>query len=67
MVLITLEAARKNAGFSNRKEVAKMVGIHHQTLGKYEHDSSSIPIDLLNKLSSIYGIPKDNIFLGKKY
>lgn len=67
MVMLSLEAARKNAGYSSRQEVAEIVGIHPQTLGKYEKDSSSIPMDLLTKLSNLYGLPKDNIFLGKKY
>lgn len=66
MLLITLESARKNAGLS-AKEASKLADIHPQTLYKYENDSSNIPLSLLGKLSIIYQVPKDNIFLGKKY
>lgn len=66
MLQITLKAARTNAGLTIR-EVAEMVSIHHQTLAKYEKDSSDISVSLLNKLSDIYQIPEDYIFLGKEY
>lgn len=65
-MLISLKASRINAGLTS-KEAADMVGIHQQTLLKYEKDSSKIPIDLLNKLSAIYQIKSDDIFLGKEY
>lgn len=41
MPQITLEAARVNAGYSQRS-VAEKLGIHHQTVSKYERDSSKI-------------------------
>ena len=63
---MTLKAARVNVDMT-AKEVADIVGIHQQTLLKYEHDSSKIPFDLLQRLSKIYGISTDYIFLGKKY
>ncbi|MGF3072778.1 helix-turn-helix transcriptional regulator [Facklamia sp. P13069] len=63
---MSLKASRTNAGLTS-KQVAEMVGIHQQTLLKYEKDSSKIPIDLLNKLSIIYQIKSDDIFLGKEY
>ena len=66
MYQISLSAARDNAGFSS-KDAAKMVGIHQQTLLKYEKDSTDIPISLLNDLSNLYQIPTDLIFLGKKF
>ena len=66
MIEISLRSARVNAGFTI-KEVAKLVGLHHETLSKYENDSSDIPISLLNELSEMYQMPMDNIFLGKRY
>lgn len=66
MLQISLKAARVNSGL-NAKDVAKMVDVHPQTLWKYEKDSSNIPYSLVEKLSDIYHIPIDNIFLGKEY
>lgn len=62
---ITLEAARKNAGYT-QKEVADKIGIHNQTVSKYENDSSKIPFDLMEKLCNLYGVTKDEVFFGKK-
>ncbi|WP_440894933.1 helix-turn-helix domain-containing protein [Amphibacillus sp. Q70] len=66
MLKISLSAARENLGFSAKK-VAKEIGIHQQTLLKYEKDSTDIPISLLNILCNYYQVPKDYIFLGNKY
>ena len=66
MRTITLEAARKNAGYT-QKEVAKVIGVHNQTVSKYEKDSSRIPFDLMERLCTLYGVSKDDIFFGKKY
>lgn len=66
MIEISLRSARVNAGLTI-KEASKMVGIYHETLSKYENDSSNIPMSLLNKLSILYQIPTDYIFLGKRY
>ena len=66
MRFITLEAARKNAGYT-QKEVAEKIGIHNQTVSKYENDSSKIPFYLMEKLCDLYGVTKDEVFLGKKY
>lgn len=63
---ISLKSARLNCGLT-LKEASNMVGIHHQTLSKYEKDSSNISISLLDKLSVLYQVPKDYIFLGKEY
>ncbi|EHR38131.1 helix-turn-helix transcriptional regulator [Facklamia languida] len=61
-MLISLKASRINAGLTS-KEASNMAGIHQQTLLKYEKDSSKIPMDLLNKLSVIYQIESDDIFV----
>lgn len=66
MPKITLEAARVNA-MMTQKEAAKKLGVHFQTLAKYENDSSNIPFSLLENASELYGIPLSFIFLGKKY
>lgn len=63
---ITLKAARVNAGLT-QKEAAKLIGIHFQTLSKYEEDSSNIPFSLVEKASEIYKLPISCFFLGKKY
>ncbi len=63
---ITLEAARVNANLT-QKEAAELLGIHFQTLSKYEKDSSNIPFSLVEKASKIYALPISCFFLGKKY
>ncbi|HES6918384.1 TPA: helix-turn-helix transcriptional regulator [Streptococcus pyogenes] len=65
MTQITLKAARINAGYT-LKQVAGAVGKNPQTISKYEKDSSDISLGLLQKLSSLYGVAIDNLFLGKK-
>lgn len=66
MLEVSLRAARVNAGLT-LKEVAEKLDIHHETLSKYEKDSSDISISLLNRLSDLYQMPTDYIFLGKRY
>lgn len=66
MTKMTLRALRANYNLT-AKEVAEKVGVHHQTLLKYEHNSSKIPMDLLLKLANLYKVKPDFIFLGKKY
>lgn len=59
---IMLEAARINAGYT-QMEAAQILGMHYQTLAKYEEDSSKMPYDFIQKLPTVYGIPTDYIFL----
>lgn len=66
MQKMTLRALRTNYSLT-AKEVADELGIHQQTLLKYENDSSRIPINLLQELADFYEVDKDFIFLGKKY
>lgn len=63
---LTLGAIRKNYSLT-AKEVSAELGIHQQTLLKYENDSSNIPLSLLKKISDYYHVGIDEIFLGKKY
>ncbi|WP_449461338.1 helix-turn-helix domain-containing protein [Streptococcus suis] len=66
MTKMTLRALRVNIGLT-AKEVADVVGVHQQTLLKYENDSSRIRTDLLAKLAEFYNVDQDNIFLGTNY
>lgn len=63
-VQITLEAARHNAGYS-QKQAAAHLGIHYQTLAAWERDSSNVGIKTIERLSQLYHIPKDYLFFGK--
>lgn len=65
-IQMSLKAARVNAGLTS-KEAAEAVGVHYQTLTKYEKDSSDISFSLLEELSNLYQVPINNIFLGKEY
>ncbi|HEP1706414.1 TPA: helix-turn-helix transcriptional regulator, partial [Streptococcus pyogenes] len=53
MTKMTLRALRVNYSLS-AKEVAQELGIHQQTLLKYEIDSTDIPFSLLNELANYY-------------
>ncbi|MCK1257225.1 helix-turn-helix transcriptional regulator [Streptococcus uberis] len=66
MTKLTLRALRTNYSLT-AKEVADELGIHQQTLLKYEIDSTDIPFSLLNELASFYKVDVNNIFLGKKF
>ncbi|HEM3602528.1 TPA: helix-turn-helix transcriptional regulator [Streptococcus suis] len=61
----SLKALRVNTGLT-AKEVADMIGIHQQTLLKYERDSMDIRVDLLAQLAELYRVNQDDIFLGKQ-
>ncbi len=65
MIQITLRAARVNLGLT-LKEAAKEFGIHHETLAKYELDSTNVPRTFFTQIESVYGIPNDYIFFGKQ-
>ena len=62
---ITLEAARINAGYT-QKEAAPLFGIHYQTLAKLEDDSSDAPYSFIQAIPRVYKISPDNIFFGQK-
>lgn len=65
-LLVTLEAARVNLGYKVR-EAAPLLGIHLQTLYKYEKDSSNVPHSFIEKAENLYKVPKDHIFFGSRY
>lgn len=64
--LITLEAARVNAGYS-MQDASLLFGVHHQTLSSYEKDSSKVPFSFVDKVPQVYKVPNANIFFGNKY
>lgn len=60
MIKISLEAARVNAGLT-QKEVATELKISNKTVGNWEKYISSPTVAQAQKLCSLYGIPYDNI------
>ena len=60
MIKITLEAARRNAGLT-QKEVAESLGISNKTLGNWENYATCPTVAQAEKLCALYGLPYDNI------
>lgn len=63
--ILTLRAARVNCGYTT-KDVARITGRHHETIGSYEKDSTNIPRDLMVLLLDLYQVSYENIFFGKE-
>lgn len=63
MTQISLKAARVNVNLT-QKEVAERIGVHQQTIAKYEKDGTKIPMNLLQQLSALYKVELNHIFLG---
>ena len=57
---ISLEAARVNAGFS-QKEAAEKLEVSNKTLCSWEKGKTFPPADKINALCNLYGIAYDNI------
>lgn len=64
-IKITLRAARVNLGMT-LKEAATHFEIHHETLAKYELDSSNVPRSFFIQIENVYGIPEEFIYFGKQ-
>lgn len=64
-IKITLRAARVNLGMT-LKEAAAHFELHHETLAKYELDSSNVPRSFFIQIESVYGIPEEFIYFGKQ-
>lgn len=64
-VCLTLEAARKNIGYS-QAEAGKLFGVHYQTIAAWERDNSKMPYSMVEKIPAIYKVPKECIFFGPK-
>lgn len=62
---LTLTAARVNNGYT-MKEAAAVIGVHWQTLSAWERDSSRLTFNEADKLSKLYHVDKDDLFLGLK-
>ena len=60
MLKITLEAARVNAGFS-QKVAAQKLNISNTTLGKWENGETFPTADKINDICELYGIHYDHI------
>lgn len=62
----TLEAMRISGGLT-QEQLAEEFEVSSQTIAKFEKDSTDIGMILLKKYIDKFGIPFDDIFLGKKY
>lgn len=60
MLKITLEAARVNAGYT-QKEAAKLLHISNKTLQNWESGKSYPNADKIAEICDLYGIAYDNI------
>lgn len=60
MLKITLEAARVNAGLS-QKAAAQKLNISNTTLGKWEKGESFPTADKISEICDLYGIHYDHI------
>lgn len=57
MPRITIKAARVNAGLT-QEAAAKRLGISQDTLAKYEKESGKMSLEMFNKISDLYKMPK---------
>lgn len=64
MPKITIKAARINAGLT-QQQAAKLLGINPDTLSRYESGRNVPRVDMIEKMSKLYCIDKQYIFLGK--
>jgi transcriptional regulator with XRE-family HTH domain len=60
IVRMTLEAARVNAGLT-QKEAAKLLGISNKTLGDWENQRSYPGVNMVPRITEVYGVPYDHI------
>lgn len=60
MLKISLEAARVNAGYS-QKEAAEKLGVSNKTLCSWEKGKSFPPADKIDAICNLYGLSYDNI------
>lgn len=64
-VRITLEAARVNAGLT-QKQVCDAIDISLTTIGLWEHGDRMPTVDKAIALSELYGVPLDSINFTRK-
>lgn len=65
MPKITLEAARVNAGLT-QKELAELLGVSNVTVVNWEKGNTEPTISQLKVISDLSGIPMDFIFIPEK-
>lgn len=65
MYLVSLDAARRNAGYSQHN-AADEIGVHVTTIQRWEKDSTYLPNAIVLKFAELYFISPNRIFLGKK-
>lgn len=66
MFKVTLKAARVNANM-RQTDAATKVGVSRDTIRNWECGRSYPKVDQLCKLSELYGIPMDYIFLPTRF
>ena len=66
MYKVTLEAARVNAGMS-QKTVACKLGVNVATISNWENGKTVLDADQFKKLCSLYKCPMDVILLPQKF
>ena len=63
MFKITLRAARELSGYTI-EEAAGYFGIKVEALERYEMNTALIPVKIISKISLLYKIPLELIFIG---
>lgn len=58
MLKISLEAARVNAGYT-QKEAAARIGVSNKTLARWEKGYNYPPADKLANMCELYAVPYD--------
>lgn len=64
MEQITLKSARINAGLT-QKQLGERVGVHENTIAKWEDDPSSMSIRKAEKVCQALDVSFSDIFFGK--
>lgn len=65
MPMISLTAARVNAGFT-QENAAEKLGVNKKTLANWEKGKSAPDINQFRELCALYNMPGDYIFLPSK-
>lgn len=61
MQKISIRAARVNANLT-QAELAKILGVHRQTLAKWEENPAKMKIEKAKKMCEVLSLPLSNIF-----
>lgn len=62
---VTLAAARKNAGYT-QKEVAEKLNVSNRTVLAWEKGEIDVPFSMAQKMCEMYNRPIYSIIFGKK-